>query len=333
VTTPPRTLLVMDPATFALQFSPSERARLASVADLIATEASADFDVAQLAEAEVLITSWGCPPITDTVLDAAPRLRAIIHAAGSVRSLVPPDIAERGIAVTSAADLNAVPVAEFTLAAIIFAGKRALPLAQASRPQPSSWEESFATGSLSNLGRTVSLVGFSRIGRRVLRLLPVLETGPVLVSDPFADGDEVRQAGASPVSLTEALSRAEILSLHAPLLPSTQLMLGAEELALLPDGATVINTARGGLVDHEALLRECASGRIDAILDVTDPEPLPRDHPLLSLPNVTITPHIAGSLGNETHRLARFAIDALAAHAAGQELPGMLSLDASQVSA
>src|SRR5690625_1156101 len=80
VTTPPRTLLVMDPATFALQFSPSERARLASVADLIATEASADFDVAQLAEAEVLITSWGCPPITDTVLDAAPRLRAIIHA-------------------------------------------------------------------------------------------------------------------------------------------------------------------------------------------------------------------------------------------------------------
>src|SRR5699024_12675685 len=103
VTTPPRTLLVMDPATFALQFSPSERARLASVADLIATEASADFDVAQLAEAEVLITSWGFPPITDTVLDAAPRLRAIIHAAVSVRSLFPTDFDVCGFVVQYAA--------------------------------------------------------------------------------------------------------------------------------------------------------------------------------------------------------------------------------------
>src|SRR5699024_2769509 len=162
---------------------------------------------------------------------------------------------------------------------------------------------------------------------------PPLAGRPAAAARAGRRGVGAARAGASPVSLTEALSRAEILSLHAPLLPSTRLMLGAEELALLPDGATVINTARGGLVDHEALLRECASGRIDAILDVTDPEPLPRDHPLVSLPNVTITPHIAGSLGNETHRLARFAIDALAAHAAGQELPGMLSLDASQARA
>src|SRR5690606_22742231 len=103
----------------------------------------------------------------------------------------------------------------------------------------------------------------------------------------------------------------EIVSLHAPLVESTRGMLGAAELALLPDGATFINTARGGLVDHDALFAECASGRIDAILDVTDPEPLPCGHGLLSLPDVSVTPHRAGSLGAETHRLAQQALGAL----------------------
>lgn len=333
MSTSPRTLLVMSPATFAMQFGPSERERLETVADLVTPTAVAEFDTEHLAQAEVLITSWGTPEITDAVLDAAPHLRAIIHAAGSVRSLVPPDISTRGIVVTSAADLNAIPVAEFTLAAIILAGKRALPLAGAAREHPGSWEESFAMPRLSNFGRSISLVGFSRIGRRVLGLLPMLETGPVRVADPFADADEVARAGAELAPLPEALAHAEILSLHAPLLASTRLMIGAEELAALPDGATLINTARGGLIDHEALLRECASGRIDAILDVTDPEPLRNDHPLLSLPNVTVTPHVAGSLGSETRRLARFAIDALIAHAAGDEVPGTLSLEESRVSA
>ncbi|WP_235939462.1 hydroxyacid dehydrogenase [Occultella kanbiaonis] len=336
VMTRPRVLLVMDRATFALQFGPDEQARLAELATLgdpVVVGGLADVHPGRLAETEVLITSWGCPPITAAQLDAAPHLRVLLHAAGSVRGLVPPDFHGRGVQVATAATMNAVPVAEYTLAAVILAGKRALPLAQVGRTQPTGWQNSFATRSLSNLGRTIGIVGFSTIGRRVLELLRVLETGPVLVADPFADPDRVRAAGGELRPLPEVLGRAEILSLHAPLLPSTQHLIGRAELGLLPDGATLINTARGGIVDSAALLAECASGRLDAILDVTDPEPLPTGHPLLALPNVTVTPHLAGSLGSETRRLSHFALDGLAAYAAGEPLPGAVTPEASELSA
>ncbi|TDE99161.1 hydroxyacid dehydrogenase [Occultella glacieicola] len=326
----------MDMATFGLQFGPDELARLAGLATLgdpvVVTGLDA-VDPDRLGETEVLITSWGCPPITTAHLDAAPRLRALLHAAGSVRHLVPPDIHDRGVLVASAAEMNAVPVAEYTLAAIILAGKRALPLAHVGRTQPAGWQNSFATRNLSNLGRTIGIVGFSTIGRRVLDLLRVLETGPILVADPFADPERVRAAGGELLPLPEVLARAEILSLHAPLLPSTHHMIGRAELAHLRDGATLINTARGAIVDHEALLAECGSGRLDAILDVTDPEPLPAGHPLLALSNVTVTPHLAGSLGNETRRLSHFALDGLAAYRAGGPLPGAVNPEASELSA
>ncbi|WP_231954971.1 hydroxyacid dehydrogenase [Occultella aeris] len=332
----PRVLLAMDPATFALQFGPEELTRLAGLATLgdpIVVSGLDAVDPARLAETEVLITSWGCPPITAAQLNAAPRLRTVLHAAGSVRSLVPPDLHDRGVQVATAATMNAVPVAEYTLAAIILAGKRVLPLAQVGREQPVGWQNSFATRTLSNLGRTIGIVGFSTIGRKVLDLLRVLDTGSVLVADPFADPDLVRAAGAELLPLPEVLGRAEILSLHAPLLPSTHHLIGGAELALLPDGATLINTARGGIVDSAALLAECASGRLDAILDVTDPEPLPAGHPLLALPNVTVTPHLAGSLGSETRRLSHFALDGLAAYVAGEPLPGAVTPEASELSA
>lgn len=331
----PRALLVMAPATFELQFGRAHLDRLASAADLPTPFVVSSFAEAgaALAQTEVLLTSWGCPPITDDVLDAAPQLRAIVHAAGSVRHLVPASIHHRGVQVTTAADLNAIPVAEFTLAAVIFAGKRALPLAELGRQSPASWETSISSHALSNLGRTIGIVGFSRIGRRVIDLLSVLETEAILVADPVADLAEVEAAGARLLPLEDVLAHSDVLSLHAPLLPATTGMIGAAELASLPDGATVINTARGGLIDHEALTRECRSGRLDAILDVTDPEPLPAGHPLLGLPNVTVTPHLAGSLGKETHRLADFAVDAVVAFAEGAALPGALTLKASEVSA
>ncbi|UFU03208.1 hydroxyacid dehydrogenase [Ruania suaedae] len=332
----PLTAAVMAPATFRRQFARAELQRLsdlAILADPVCVESIEAIGAERLAETEVLLTSWGCPPITDAQLDAAPRLRAIIHAAGSVRGLVPDSVHARGITVTSAAEMNAVPVAEYTLAAIILAGKRALPLAAHGRLHPGTWESSFGDDSLSNYGRTIGLVGLSKIGRRVLDLLRVLDHGPVLVADPCADPAEVRRLGAELLPLHDVLTRAEILSLHAPLLPSTHHMIGAAELGLLPDGATVINTARGALIDHDALLVECMAGRLDAILDVTDPEPLPAEHPLLGLGNVTVTPHLAGSLGTETRRLAQFALDGLEALAAGRPLPGAVTGETAAVSA
>lgn len=332
----PRTLLVMAPATFDQLFGAPELARLrelTTVADPAHVASFDDVPPAVLAEVEVLITGWGCQHIPEAVLAAAPRLQLVLHAAGSARGLLPAAAYERGIEVATAAEANAVPVAEYTLAAIVLAGKRALPLAQLGRTAPTGWGTSFAARTLSNRGRTIGIVGFSKIGRRVLELLRVLETGPVLVADPLAEAEEVARAGGELLPLTDVLAGAEILSLHAPLLPATRGMIGAAELALLPDGATLINTARGAIVDHQALLTECAAGRLDAILDVTDPEPLPAGHPLLELPNVTITPHVAGSLGSETRRLSAFVLDALAAHLQAQPLPGALTAETIGVSA
>ncbi|PFG19072.1 hydroxyacid dehydrogenase [Serinibacter salmoneus] len=326
----------MAPRTFELQFGAGERARLhalATLPDVVHVTEYHDLGPDELAEIEVLITSWGAPRITPALLDAMPTLRAIIHSAGSVRDLVPPQAYERGIQVSTAADMNAVPVAEYTLAAIIMAGKRALPLAARARRTSLGWGDGFAASDLSNLGRTVGLIGFSKIGRRVLRLLSVLETGPILVSDPLADPAEVAAAGAELVELEDLLGRCDIVSVHAPLLPSTQHMLGERELGLMRPGATLINTARGGLIDHDALVRHCSSERLDAILDVTDPEPLPPGHPLLALENVTVTPHVAGSLGTETRRLSRHALDALEAYTTGAPMPGAVVAETSGVSA
>ena len=338
----PSALVLMNEATFRLQFPQPELDRLRALVNVADPASDApiwfeSFDSAQarerLATAEIIISSWGAPELTSELLDSAPALRAVLHCAGSVRWLLPDDFYTRGLTVITAADHNAVPVAEYTLAAIILAGKRALPLAQIGRTAPSGWGDSLGQGKVSNLGRTIGIIGLSKIGRRVVELLKVLDTGPILVCDPFADPANVAALGATLVSLEEVMSASEILSLHAPLLPSTHHMIGADQLALLPDGATIINTARGAIIDQEALLAECSVGRLDAILDVTDPEPLPAGHPLLALPNVTITPHIAGALGTETLRLSRHVLDQLERWIAGQPLEGALTPAGHEVSA
>ncbi|MGW2261606.1 hydroxyacid dehydrogenase [Streptomyces sp. NPDC001780] len=304
-----------------VQFGEPEFARLrtaATTAEPLATDELASPGIrARLASVEVLITSWGCPRLDDGVLRAAPRLRAVFHAAGSVRGHVDERLLDRGIVVTTAADANAEPVARYTLAAVLWSFKKVPFLAQDAREYREDLTYRDRRGELSGHGRTVVIVGFSRIGRRVTTLLRSLHEGPILVVDPFADPAEVHAAGAELVDLGEALPRADVLSLHAPLLPETRHMIGTAELAELRPGTTLINTARGALVDTTALELACASGRLDAVLDVTDPEPLPAGSPLYDLPNVLLTPHIAGSQGTETHLMAGAALTELERYAAG----------------
>jgi phosphoglycerate dehydrogenase-like enzyme len=320
----PYALVVMSEESYAAHF---DRARLARLAELVTLgdpvwAGGLDDPAvrARLAGVEVLLTSWGAPRLTRERLDAAPALRAVLHCAGSVRDLVGDEVWRRGIRVTSAAGVNAIPVAEYTLAAIIFAGKKAPFLAADQRLAYGGWGAVTGYGDLSNFGRTVGIVGFSRIGRRVVRLLEVLGGTTCLVADPYADPAEVAAAGATLVELADLLPRVDVLSLHAPALPETRRMIGAEQLRLLPDHATVVNTARGGLVDSAALAAECASGRLFAILDVTEPEPLPAGSPLRDAPGVMITPHVAGSLGSEVLRLTDHTLGELARWIAGKPL-------------
>jgi phosphoglycerate dehydrogenase-like enzyme len=337
---PPRrveTLLVMDAATHRLQFGPAELARLQRLAVLgepaWTDDVSSSAVLARLAEVEVLVTSWGCPPLDERVLRAAPRLRAVLHAAGSVRGHVDDGVFDRGVLVTTAAGANAEPVAQYTLAAVLWAHKKVPFLAADARRHRADWAYREQRGELSGRDRTVVLVGFSRVGRRVTELLHAVGEGRVQVVDPVVDPALVRAAGAEPVALEEALPQADVLSLHAPSLPETRHMIGASQLAALPAGATVINTARGPLVDTAALERECVAGRLHAVLDVTDPEPLPADSPLYDLPNVLLTPHVAGSLGSETRRMTAAALDELERYTAGLPPLAAVTRDALAVQA
>jgi phosphoglycerate dehydrogenase-like enzyme len=314
--TRPDALVVMDADSWAMLFDRTRRQRLHRLTQERSPAWLPSFGGPaadrRLTGVEVLLTGWGAPLLDTDALNRFPDLRAVLHCGGSVRPVVTPQVWERGIVVSSSADLNAGPVAEFTLAAFVMAGKKVPFLAADARRYRQDWSYRSTHGTLSNDGLTIGVVGFSRIGRRVVRMaVERLRDVTVLVSDPYADPEEVRAAGATLTGLEEMLPRLDILSIHAPDLPSTRQMIAAPQLAALPDHATVINTARGALIDTDALTAECLTGRLHAMLDVTDPEPLPSGSPLYDLPNVMLTPHVAGSLDSETFRMADGALDEL----------------------
>jgi phosphoglycerate dehydrogenase-like enzyme len=339
MTTPrvPEALILMGREAFDAQFDDARLARLRSLARLpepIWIDGLDDPALAgRLAGVEVLITGWGAPLLDEARLDRMPQLKVMLHGAGTIRSMVTDAFWQRGIAAANVADVNAVPVAEFTLAAVIMAGKRA-PFLAADPATRGNWGDIDRFGELGNVGRTVGVIGFSRVGRRVVAALRQLEALTCLVYDPYADATEVALAGGRLVgSLDELLPRVDVLSLHVPALPETQNMIGAAELAALPDHATVINTARGSVIDTAALEAECASGRLNAIIDVTEPEPLPAASVLYTLPNVMVTPHIAGSLGSELYRMTDAALDELERYVHGLPLSAAISSDDLRLSA
>lgn len=261
-----------------------------------------------LGRAEILLSGWGCPPIDAGVLERAPALRAVFHAAGTVRPIATEALWERRIAVSSAAAANALPVAEYALAMILLANKRVFEARRRYRELRGFRLWSNELAGLGNYKKRVGLVGASRIGRRVIELLRPFDL-EVCVADPWLDAGGARALGVDLAPLDALLERCHVVSLHAPALESTRGMLDRRRLALLRDGAVLINTARGALVDGAALEAELVSGRIGAILDVTDPEVLPADSPLYDLPNVFLTPHIAGAQGRERERLVELALD------------------------
>ncbi len=302
-------------------FGPAARERLEAIADVVSDDVLTEFDShaarAVLRQTTALITGWGCPHLGAEVLDVAQELRLIAHAAGSVKGHVAEAAWDRGITVTTAAQANAIPVAEYTLAAILLSGKDAFEERAQFRLGRSLYRRAGSDATNGNYGTTVGIIGASRVGRLVLERLKAFDFR-VLLADPTLGPDDAAALGADLVSLEELLAQSHVVSLHAPILPGTVGMIGAAELALMQDGATFINTARGVLVDHDALRTELRSRRLRAVLDVTDPEPLPDDDVLYELDNVVLTPHIAGSMGNELARMGDLAVAEVERLAAGR---------------
>lgn len=318
----PQALFAMTAENVPQVFPPEVLARLRTSVDIDPDLVAEDFTdprvLDALARTEILVTGWGCPRLDETVLAAAPRLRAVLHSAGSVKSFAGPGIRERGITVSSAAVANALPVAEYTLAMILLAGKDVLAARDRMRTARTSTGWGVIPG-IGNHGRRVGVIGASRIGRRVLELLRPFDLRPAL-TDPYVDERQAAALGVPLLPLDELLRASDIVTVHAPETPETHHMIGRRELALMPDGAVLINTARGALVDHDALVAELRAGRLTAILDVTDPEPLPADSPLYDLPGAFVTPHLAGSQGNELARLGLAVAEEAERLLAGEEM-------------
>jgi phosphoglycerate dehydrogenase-like enzyme len=314
-----RALLAMPDGLPHRIFDADQLARLAALVDVDASTTAPDLGAVaddDLAAVEVLLTGWGSPCIDAETLGRMPRLRAIVHTAGTIRFVVSDAVWERGdIVVTSATEANAVPVAEFALAQILLAGKRALAQAAQHRAVRDAGRERPVSERLGNFGGVVGLIGASRIGRLVAEHLRHFDL-EVLISDPFASSEEIAALGGRKVELEELFACSDVVSLHAPDVPSTQGMVTARLLAAMPEGATFINTARPALVDRDALRAELLGGRISAVLDVEDD--LPADDPLWEVPTVLITPHIAGSQGNELHRMGEAALEEVRRLAAGE---------------
>ncbi|GHG89121.1 hydroxyacid dehydrogenase [Streptomyces lanatus] len=318
----PRAVFAMDPVHLPLLFPPPLMARLRKAAEIDPELVVRDFTDPAAAEAlartEVLVTGWGCPHLDADVLTAMPALHVVLHAAGSVRSLVGDALWKAGVSVSSAVTGNALPVAEYTLAMILLAGKDTFRHRERFRTTH-TYPTQAETAGTGNVGRRVGVIGASRVGRRLLELLRPFDF-TVLLHDPYVSAGEAAELGAELLSLEDLLRHSDIVSLHAPDIPETYRMLDGGRLALIRDGGVLINTSRGALIDPEALTDELVSGRVHAVLDVTEPEPLPAGSPLYHLPNVFLTPHIAGSLGNELERLGRIVVEELERVAGGRAL-------------
>ena len=260
-----------------------------------------------LREAEVIFSSWGMPNFDDTMFATMPNLKVVLYAAGSVRGFAKPML-EHGVRVSSAWNANAVPVAEFTVAQIILACKRYFANALACNDPERRHNGNYPVG-LGGFGETVALIGCGMIAKNVIRILKDFSVNIVVV-DPFLADYEAKALGVKKVSLEEAFSQAYVVSNHLPNIPPTVGLLNGALFGAMREGATFINTGRGAQVIESEFIEVLESRPdITALLDVTHPEPPQKDSPFYSLPNVQLSSHIAGSMGNELVRMADSAID------------------------
>ncbi|MBF8191715.1 hydroxyacid dehydrogenase [Nonomuraea sp. K274] len=306
-------VFVFDPPSLVDRFfTPELVSRLRRHVEIDPELVLTAYEGPELARAEILITGWGAPMLDTRALAAAPNLRYVVHTAGTVKWIASPEVYARGIQVSSQAAANAVPVAEYTLAMILLANKRVWELSRTyteSRRAPSV-ETIWDAGG--NAGRTVGVIGASAVGRKLLDLLRPFELHALLYDPTLASAEGLN---AELVELPELMSRSDVVTIHAPELPQTRHLVGADEIALMRPGATLINTARPSLVDQDALTKAVRGGRVHAVLDVAEP-----DEELFALPGVLLTPHVAGSVGTELHRLAANAVAEVANIAAGLPL-------------
>ncbi|HLH75129.1 MAG TPA: hydroxyacid dehydrogenase [Chloroflexota bacterium] len=315
-----KALYILRSDRFELVYGPEERAEIDKLVDVYAPPQSAESvrgNPRILADAEVILSGWGAPVLDAAFLAAAPKLKAFFYGAGSIKAIVTDAFWDRGIVMTSAYAANAVPVAEFTLSQILYSLKRGWYFATTIKCERRWVTKATVPG---GYGSTVGLISLGMVGRRVRELLKAFDLA-VLAYDPFLTPDMARELDVERCSLEDIFRRADVVSLHTPWLKETEGMITGAHLASMKPNATFINTSRGAIV-RESELIEVLQRRPDlwAILDVTYPEPPVPGSPLYLLPNVVLTPHIAGAMDGECRRLGRYTVEELRRYVNGEPL-------------
>jgi len=300
----PKVLLLMTSGQEKTLFNDTAREELNKHCEVLSWE---PFQGAVYPDCDIVLGSWGCPTFNAEVLQAMPSLKMIAYAAGTVKKIMTDAAWERGITITSAAVVNAIPVAEFTVATMVFMAKGVWQTS--SHYRTAADFESARTMLRGFNGLNVGLIGASYVGREVIRLLRSYDVN-VAVYDPYLSEGEAQELGVKKMDLNQLMAWSDIVSIHAPKLPETDGLVGREQLMLMKDNSYLINTSRGTLLDSDAVIEITPQKNIAVFLDVTDPdEPLPEDHPLRKLENIVITPHTAGARGNEQQRMGTLEVE------------------------
>ncbi len=323
-----KAIYLLNPQQFNNIYGPDERNQIEEMVDIIGPPLSAvtikdHRDI--LAEAELIFSGWGMRQLDEEFLAAAPRLEAVFYASGSIKCFATDAAWNRGITICSAWAANAIPVAEFNLAQILLANKRAWKYSADLRETGKMPARVSAPG---NYGSTVGIVSMGMTGRLLRNYLAPF-AHRVITYDPFLTDAQATELNVERVSLANLFRESDVVSLNTPLLPETIGLITGELLASMKPGATFINTARGAIVDEPSLIRVFQDRPdLTAILDVTSPEPPAPDSPILRMRNVILTPHIAGSQDHECRRMGQLMVGECRRYLANEPLQTSVTREA-----
>ncbi|MBC7091355.1 MAG: hydroxyacid dehydrogenase, partial [Nitrososphaeria archaeon] len=257
---------------------------------------------------------------TKEILDAAPKLKAIFFACGSVKPYITDEVWKRGIKITSAVNVNAIPVAEFTLGMILLSLKHVFKFNNELHEKGlKAWRKTFSRDNVPGYYKsTVGIVGFGQVSKHLIKLLQHFDLNILIYSKHLSD-EEAEILKVKKVPLDELMSRSDVITVHAANIPQNKNLINKDRLSRMKDGATIINTSRGPLIDEEALINELKTERIYACLDVFNNEPPQEKSDFYKLKNCIITPHIAGSINNECYRLGQQVLREIKHYLAGEK--------------
>lgn len=322
-------LYIMDQAPFPSIYTRKIRNEIEKDINIYAVPMTKEDVFANLSilhEVDVIFSGWGAPKLDDDFLQAAPNLQAFFYAAGSVKNIVTDGCWQRNLTVSSAYAANAVPVAEFSLSQILFALKHGWHYSLAI-----DHKHEYMTKNSDRIpgvyDSTVGIISLGMVGRKVCELLRPFHIR-ILAYDPLISKEEADNLNVELCSLEDIFQYSDVVSLHAPWLEETEGMISGDHFNMMKPNTTFLNTARGAVVKESEMI-EVLKNRNDimAILDVTYPEPPEANSSLFALPNVVLTPHIAGSEGGERERLGQYMLEEFQRYLKGKPLHWPITSD------